>query len=277
MPEKNKKKPGIAAIRTLKTDTSAYIKREGVSMLDIAAAEAKRGRSRDSAAVRPGRTRKIILLALIFALAAGAAVTAGYLSLKGRRVERGPVAVFPPPPIVPDGEMPVSLADASAVSRADVPRNKFFYFPIVVEAGGIKRLASAGEFFGALGVKPPVGLIESLEGGFMLGVFRLSRKSPVLVFKVRSYENAFASMLKWEKNIAYDLAEIMDINAAGSLKTSFYDKEIKNRDARELEGEDGEPALLYSFINRKYLVITTSEEALAEIFRRFTVSKYLNQ
>jgi len=35
--------------------------------------------------------------------------------------------------------------------------------------------------------------------------------------------------------------------------------------------------LIYSFINRNYLVITQDEEPLKEIFRRFSSSQYLNE
>ena len=97
-----------------------------------------------------------------------------------------------------------------------------------------------------------------------------------MIFGVRSYENAFASMLKWEKNIVYDLAGFLGIKNIESLKIDFYDKEIKNKDSRVVKDGDGNVVFLYAFINREYLVITTSEEAIKEVFRRFTVSKYLN-
>ena len=47
----------------------------------------------------------------------------------------------------------------------------------------------------------------------------------------------------------------------------FVDKYIQNHDARVLEN-NGETKLMYSFADRKYLIITNNEEALAEIFKK---------
>lgn len=279
MPEKNKKNTtGITPLRTFKTDTSAYIKRKGVSLLDIAAAEAKKkpfsGYVRGKKGGWSG-TQKIILFFSVLLLVAGA--SAGVLFFKQRESARAPSVVLPRPPIVPDEEAEIAISGIYGILDEVVPPRKLFYFPIVRGSGVSKRLVSVREFFAETGITSPAGLASSLEDGFMPAVFRLSEKSPILIFKVRSYENAFASMLKWEKSIVYDLAPIFNIKTAENLKTSFYDKEIQNRDSRVLEDEDGSPVLLYSFINRKYLVITTREEALKEIFRRFTVSRYLNK
>jgi len=56
---------------------------------------------------------------------------------------------------------------------------------------------------------------------------------------------------------------------------SFADKYVQNRDTRIAE-KDGRIDLAYAFIDRKYLVIANSQEALAEIFRRFSSVQYAN-
>ena len=55
----------------------------------------------------------------------------------------------------------------------------------------------------------------------------------------------------------------------------FVDKYVQNHDARVLEN-NGETKLIYSFADRKYLIITNNEEALTDIFKKFTSSNYTN-
>jgi len=101
----------------------------------------------------------------------------------------------------------------------------------------------------------------------MLSKFYLSKDWPILILSIRSYESAFAGMLKWEKTMGQDLSAIFNSANAGD----FQDKEIQNHDTRT------NSVLIYSFINRNYLVIVQNEEPLKEIFRRFSSPQYLNE
>ena len=101
----------------------------------------------------------------------------------------------------------------------------------------------------------------------MFGEFYFSRSSGVLIFGVKSFSHAVSGMFGWEKNIVQSLSPVLLIDSK-EIVPGFKDKVVNSRDARALGGKDGNVALIYSFIGHDYLVITTSEEALKEVFRR---------
>ena len=125
-----------------------------------------------------------------------------------------------------------------------------------------------------LGAQMPQGLKDYLEKDFMLLNFGGADNSSILIFKSKSYTYVFSEMLKWEKSLTDDLKAIFPNDNLIS-NDSFIDKYIQNHDARIAE-KDGQIDLVYSFIDRKYLVIANSQEALAEIFRRFSSVQYAN-
>ena len=46
----------------------------------------------------------------------------------------------------------------------------------------------------------------------MIGVYSWNGNQPFIILKTDSYENAFAGMLSWEKNIAGDLSALFPRN-----------------------------------------------------------------
>ena len=137
-----------------------------------------------------------------------------------------------------------------------------------------KTSLTKDEFFSMLRIPIPQGLKDYLEKDFMLLSFSSFGNHPVLVFKSKSYAYVFSEMLKWEKSLTNDLKALFP-NTDLLGNDSFADKYIQNHDARIAE-KDGKIDIAYSFIDRKYLVITNSQEALAETFRRFSSIQYAN-
>ena len=146
---------------------------------------------------------------------------------------------------------------------------------VVKITGEQKTSLTKDDFFSMLRAQMPKGLQDYLEKDFMLLNFQWKRdNSPVLVFKSKSYTYVFSEMLKWEKSLTNDLKALFP-NTDLLGNDSFADKYIQNHDARIAE-KNGKVDLIYSFIDRKYLIITNSQEALAETFRRFSSVQYAN-
>jgi hypothetical protein len=53
-----------------------------------------------------------------------------------------------------------------------------------------------------------------------------------------------------------------------TISGRFEDRIVKNKDVREFRAADGKIVFLYSFIDQTKLVVTASEETLAEIISR---------
>ncbi len=278
----------LPVLRTFKGDSSRYIKEEKVSAIDIASAQAKKGthlvyEKLEEEKKINWKSAVIAVVILTIFLAAGFGVFY-FLKNWGLKklgvVKETPAYVLPRPVIIGDEEIEASVKEINGLIQGPLKTGRLLYVSIVKEEGagaGIKRLITAREFFNNFGIIPPPDLLGDLDNRFMLYVYRSSENWPVLIFEMKSYERVFAAMLRWENtSIASDLKNIFSIGYDSGIKAVFVDKEIKNHDARVLNNEEGSPALMYSILNKKYLIITTGQDALEEIFRRFSSSQYLN-
>lgn len=122
-----------------------------------------------------------------------------------------------------------------------------------------------------LGSRAPGSLVRALEPIFMLGTLD---KSVFLILRLDSFENTFAGMLAWEKNMAEDLKPVFTSGEGTGLPndTIFVDIVDRNKNIRALESE-GEVSLLYSFFENDTLIITDKIEALRTIIERLTQEK----
>lgn len=263
---------GLPVLRTFKSDSSQYIKDEGISMVDVAAAQVKRGFGSFAAPSASLLTKRNIILAGAVLIIIGA-VIGGFAIFGGKKVVQ-PVVSLPKPVLISDFEKETTLGSILGIVKEPVKENKLLYIAIIKEGGQTKRLATTKELFDNFGVAFPGDTADIFEGSFMLSVYN---NQPSLIFKIKSYEKAFISMMKWEENMADNLKDIFMIKDIVSAMSSFTDKVIRNHDARVLNGSSGIPVISYSFINRDYLVVSSGEDALEEIIRRFALPQYLNQ
>ena len=271
--EGDSKKQGLPILRTFKSDSSEYIKKEGISMVDVAAAEAKKSfRSfADPLPISSLFTKRNIILAVVVLILIGAGI--GGLAISSKKEKISPAVSLPKPVLVADFEKEATLPTLLSVIKEPVKEDKLLYIAVVSGDGQAKRLATTKELLDGFGIVFPGNTADIFEGSFMLNVYN----KPSLIFKIKSYEKTFISIMKWEETMANDLENILNIKNPATLINSFSDKEIRNRDARVLSDQDGNPAVLYSFINREYLVISSGEDAMREIIRRFSLPQYLNQ
>ena len=280
------KNDSVKGIRTFEDDIANYTKEKNFSILDIAAEEAKvRGLSFENPEERKSflNFRKIIFILVAVLLVSAV----GYFGFAKPLLKRSSVAdnfiQITQGPILTDQKIEIIASqDKKEVFKRDLKSaldggegdGTLSEISIVKISGERKTSLTKDEFLFMLGVQMPQGLKDYLEKDFMLLSFGGTDNSPILVFKSKSYTYVFSEMLKWEKSLTDDLKTIFPSNNLIS-NDSFADKYIQNHDARIAE-KDGEIDLAYAFIDRKYLVITNSQEALSEIFRRFSSVQYAN-
>jgi len=276
----------IRGIRTFEDDIAKYTKEKNFSILDIAAEEAKvRGLSFENPEERKSflNFRKIIFILVAVLLVSAV----GYFGFAKPLLKRSSVAdnfiQITQGPILTDQKIEIIASqDKKEVFKRDLKSalgggegdGTLSEISVVKISGERKTSLTKDEFFFMLGAQMPQGLKDYLEKDFMLLSFGGTDNSPILVFKSKSYTYVFSEMLKWEKSLTDDLKAIFPNDNLIS-NDSFADKYIQNHDARIAE-KDGEIDLAYAFIDRKYLVITNNQEALSEIFRRFSSVQYAN-
>jgi hypothetical protein len=106
---------------------------------------------------------------------------------------------------------------------------------------------------------------------------------PFLIVRVDSYEAAYAAMLAWEPTMQADLSPLFDYTPTVHIpeqgiattttptqfiQTGFVDKIVENHDARVIQNSTGDVSLLWTFIDRNTLIITTNDATLREIISR---------
>ena len=131
----------------------------------------------------------------------------------------------------------------------------------------------------------PQELLLALNPQYLLGVHVYDGNQPFFMFDVNSYEQAYAGMLAWEPTLQQDLSPLFDYtptvhipeqNVATTTNdanqqitpTGFADSIVENHDARVIENSTGDISLLWTFIDRNTLVITTNDATLREVISR---------
>jgi hypothetical protein len=135
---------------------------------------------------------------------------------------------------------------------------------------------TVSEFLLTLDARAPGNLVRALEPVFMLGTLGEKR---FIIFKLASFENAFAGMLGWEENLAQDLGPIFSTNSLVkniAPQSVFRDIVSKNKDVRVLyapiepSSTTTMPVLLYSFFDNRILIITENLDTLQTLIDRLT-------
>ncbi|MES2953285.1 MAG: hypothetical protein V4674_01870 [Patescibacteria group bacterium] len=288
--------PKQSVMRTFRTDIASEIETKNITQTDIALAEEKRRRS--TGAARGGVLGQgfqipslktvgaviVALFALLFLVAfvydivyPDAPETAGGLT--------------PPEPIIfaekstqVDLSATKSLADAEKVigearNAVSGKKNTLEYLYFSIKNGSTEQILDAQSFFSALLPQAPSPLVRSLGRSFLYGVYTSSEKSPFLLLSLDSYESAYAGMLTWEERLHYEIIPLLGGNPneqlAGSL--SWKDDTLRNTDIRREVDAGGNSILLYSFLDRKTLLITQSDVVFYEVLGRLHTPKPVTQ
>src|SRR3989344_189616 len=135
-----------------------------------------------------------------------------------------------------------------------------------------KLLVTTESFFDGIEAKIPDSLIRNLGQDFIIGYHSSLGNNPFLILEVKSYNNAFAGMLDWEKTMFRDLSPtfVRQDSSISLDNNPFKDIVVSNKDVRAILNEKGKIELAYSFPNPETLIIANNETTLQEIYRRVT-------
>lgn len=119
----------------------------------------------------------------------------------------------------------------------------------------------------------PESVRRSLKNVFMFGFHNINQKiEPFLVLKTDFFQNTFSGMLKWEPYIWNDLQKW---GVEGEVSGNFIDKIIKNKDTRILQDQNGNIKIIYSFLDKETMLLTTNEATFLEILDQFEKQTYI--
>jgi len=306
--------PLVAPLETYQSDIEKVVHDKNISMVSIAAAEAQRRGSQPQETVGDAAGEKKATVRTSLMVAAGVvfvAAAAGTLA----------VALWPKAPPAPAPSAPLStiIATDGAQTIVAAPGTTRDTLMTNLEAakeqtalslGLISRLWVATPTTTAQGntleeVGPqtllyilapqiPQALLRTIEPNFLLGVHVYDGNQALFVFKVDSYEQAYAGMLEWETTMPHELAPLFSYTPPPHIpeqggattttagpqitgQTAFVDRVVENHDARVIEDPYGNILLLWTFLDKQTLVITTNAATLREIISRITQAPVVTQ
>jgi hypothetical protein len=251
----------------------------------------------DESAGTGNYSRKIFMVIVSIILIVGGVGAGYYLYLKSPLAKPTvvPISTSKVPSIIkPETQKIVPIGNLKGVSLEEKIRS--VVVSDAVAAGVLNEIVltqttgsstirvTALNFIKTIGYQTPEIFKRSLMNIWMLGAYGSDEgNAPFIIFKTDFFQNSYAGMLDWEKNMVDDLAILLNFeekiknqNNTGTstvrgylaVRGRFEDKIILNRDVRKFTNENGVSLLVYSFIDKDTLVITTSENVLRSIIQK---------
>lgn len=138
-----------------------------------------------------------------------------------------------------------------------------------------KRLETI-DFLSVTNISLPADFIHFLQPEYMVASFAdiNTPASISIILTTRSFEHTYAKLLDSESEILSLLyKDFLTPDQISNIKnTDFIDKTINNIDTRGIYTNEGELVIMYSFINPKFLVITTNIESFNAIINSYRQS-----
>jgi len=277
--------PHNAVVHTLRDDVSHMVRNKKMSLVRMAALEGNKGvrTTTKISSNDPWKLTVKMLLIVLVIVFVGVAGATGYYAY---RIADTPTQQTHTPGIIfTEGREVLNISDQpSDVVRsllASIRDTRSFVLGSLTEIVLMQtprpktltdqprpRHVRIQELLALLQARVPDTFTDNLGEKYMLGMHaRELRNEPFLILTTSSYSFAFSGMLKWESTMATDLADIFIHNDAVA-QTSFRDDVYENIDVRVLYSTTGSELLVYGFVNRTVLIITTNKNTFLEVVER---------
>ena len=177
---------------------------------------------------------------------------------------------------------------SSKLNDTQITVNNFDNIYMTTGSSTARRLINSGEFVSLMNFKIPDIAKRTLLPDFMVGMYSFGKNLPFVILKTSSFENTYAGMLTWEKDLEKDFQVIFRLpgyeNSGGILaeltpgvSKKFEDAVIANKDTRLIRGVDGQIILLYGIIDKETIIITVNDVTFKEILNRLNKEKGLKR
>lgn len=268
------------ALRTLRADTADFVKSKKFSLVDMVA---MKQRAKEKQPFMPSTDQasfsknKLIVIALICLIAI---VAGAYFFIKNTPNTANIQRPNPPPPALITSQEEkvltvISLSDLknkiTEALNSSYAAGDLIYFAL--KKNDSEKYFTSKDFFFFVQTETPAELTTFLENNFFLGIINLTKRHPVLIFEAKKgkYESVFSGMLQWENTMVKDLGFLVGKNFLFGVPPAFKDDLLKNNNIRIADIEN--TAIIYTFLNKRFIIITDSRDALEEMIKRFVLYK----
>ena len=275
-----------ATVRTYRDDVIKDVEKNKRSVAEIAAAEAqKRTRAPQPRSAQEKRGFRfsfvLVPIAVVIIVASG---VFGYMQFSNRDMPVSAVRV--PSQISGVSQIPIDFSTSretlmtlltDAFTSAPGPKQSFVQlYPSRKTDLGEQEPISTATFMDVFDPRANGSFVRSLENNMMFGAYLGEVRAPFFIFETNQFDLALAGMIGWEENMSADLAPLFgepvrrtfDPTARtldAARNATYVDDTIRNTDVRILYDELGEERIVYAFIDKKTIVITTTPEAIVAL------------
>ncbi len=173
-------------------------------------------------------------------------------------------------PIKNDRSVLISTIDAE--KKAKNTFNSIVYIDTITTASSsVEKTADISDVISLIGPNMPPSLKRSFVGLYMIGIYPFDLNHPFIILKTKDFTSSYAGMLKWEPMMTVDIKSLFGITTVTGDK--FEDEIYRNKDLRVLRDDKGNIVLLYSFIDRETLIITTNELLFNTLLGKYNVTQ----
>lgn len=280
---KTKNDPSIKPVRTFKTDAEEAVRYQNISAVDIAVAEQKKREKTPIQYVEERRSRPGALVATAFVLII---ILAGgwFYWFKTSQMEKSEPVRASIETIIPYtvGSTLVLRSESDALvligaklRTANVGLGNVYALVPTLKATSTAYADISLVFADA---NMPDRLARSLAPEYMIGTYTYDVNGPFVILKNTFFQNAFAGMLEWEKDMRNDLLSLIQVSYPSEESVPadtdrFEDVVISNIDARALRGGNGWIILAYIFADPETMVVATNENTLKYVLDRLLTVK----
>jgi hypothetical protein len=282
MPEENLQKNILKPLRTYQGDVSEVMGKTKASVVSIAVAEQKRKtRIEPSPKIETdvGMKNKFYISAGIVLFALGILVVGvfwyiGTQNKTAQVAESGTILNY-------DKEVDIAIASStraalvSKISDAEnnfnSPANSILY----INTGEKNAPDDVQTVLVTLAPQIPPELLRNLSANYMFGVYSFDKNQPFVILTVDDFGQGFSGMLKWEGTMIADLGGIFGITASSSPAGgfAFTDESVSNKDLRIVRDTSRKTILLYSFLDKNTVLITTNENTFNALLNKYLTDK----
>ncbi|MBI4155935.1 MAG: hypothetical protein HY507_01745 [Candidatus Zambryskibacteria bacterium] len=270
----------IKSLRTYQGDIDEILAKGKTSISSIAIDEQKRRERSLLDSKKIGETEKVnkffVLIGVMFLLLGAITVISVYYIKSNQKVavEQKTKALigYSEEKILPAGLGREQLMASIIKERQllKLPVNSVLYLNITEQNGLQTNIQGV---LALIAPAMPPFLSRSFENQYMLGVYSFDTNEPFLILSTKDFATSYAGMLLWEKGMISDIGNLFSITENGLGANAFQDKTVRNKDLRVLKDVSGKTVLLYSFVDKNTLIITSNENVFEGLLGKYVISK----
>lgn len=277
-PERSSKR---AAVKTYKDYAAESLRKGGGSLTKMILAEREKEREHNRKSPTNPKNLALGTLATIFVLLGIALIGGTYylVNFVQNDVARKNGIIVTPEPLVlfdyrAEENIPTPTrsklirTSEEQISETTIEAGALKYIYFTESINGERSLVTAPAFMEYLRAKAPTTFFRTMRDNFMYGIYSTTENSPFLMFKVDSFEVAFADMIVWEQQLGQDMGSFLGRDDFNFSQTQFIDRDLYNTDTRLVLDQQGEIVLGYAFTDRNTLVLFNNKLALRELIQR---------